>query len=111
MESAWTRYPSFQDKVAQRAIVMLMEPIYEQDFMDCLFGFRSGRSAHGALAAIREAIVMRCARGALDDDAERVLEVLGRRMGKYGLELHANKTRVVDFRFRPKSVGDDRKRH
>ncbi|WP_216675241.1 reverse transcriptase domain-containing protein [Paraburkholderia elongata] len=44
------------------------------------------------------------------DDAERVLEVLGRRMGKYGLELHPNKTRMVDFRFKPKSVGDDREK-
>ena len=31
--------PSFEDKVAQRAIVMLLEPIYEQDFQDCSFGF------------------------------------------------------------------------
>jgi RNA-directed DNA polymerase len=35
--------PSFEEKVAQRAITMLLEPIYEHDFRDCSFGFRSGR--------------------------------------------------------------------
>jgi RNA-directed DNA polymerase len=34
--------PCFEDKIAQRAIVMLLEPIYEQDFLDCSFGFRPG---------------------------------------------------------------------
>lgn len=40
--------PTLEDKVLQRAIVMLMEPIYEQDFLDCSYGFRPGRSAHHA---------------------------------------------------------------
>jgi hypothetical protein len=40
--------PSFEDKVAQRAIVMLIEPIYEQHFLDCSFGYRPNRSAHQA---------------------------------------------------------------
>ena len=48
---------SFEDKVAQRAIVMLLEPIYEQDFRQCSFGFRSGRNAHQALRVIRHGIV------------------------------------------------------
>jgi len=34
------------------------------------------------------------------DDAERVLAVLGKRLGKYGLQLHPDKTRLVDFRYR-----------
>ena len=41
--------PTFEDKILQRAVVMLIEPIYEQDFCDCSFGFRPGRSAHKAL--------------------------------------------------------------
>lgn len=44
--------PTFEDKVLQRAIVMLLEPIYEQDFLDCSYGFRPGRSPHGALKTI-----------------------------------------------------------
>jgi RNA-directed DNA polymerase len=44
--------PTFEDKVLQRAVVMLLEPIYEQDFYPCSYGFRPGRSAHQALAAL-----------------------------------------------------------
>jgi group II intron reverse transcriptase/maturase len=42
--------PTLEDKVLQRAVVMVLEPIYEQDFYDCSYGFRPGRSAHAALA-------------------------------------------------------------
>jgi RNA-directed DNA polymerase len=41
--------PTLEDKVLQRAVVMALEPIYEQDFYDCSYGFRPGRSAHQAL--------------------------------------------------------------
>jgi hypothetical protein len=34
------------------------------------------------------------------EDAERVLAVLGKRLGKHGLQLHPDKTRLVDFRYR-----------
>ena len=46
--------PTFEDKVAQRAIVMLLEPVYEADFLPCSHGFRPGRSAHDAVHAVRE---------------------------------------------------------
>lgn len=48
--------PTFEDKILQRAIVMLLEPIYEQDFLDCSYGFRAGRSAHQALEVHRESV-------------------------------------------------------
>jgi RNA-directed DNA polymerase len=41
--------PTLEDKILQRAVVMLLEPIYEQDFYNCSYGFRPGRSAHMAL--------------------------------------------------------------
>ncbi len=44
--------PTLEDKVLQRAIVMLLEPIYEQDFHDGSYGFRPRRSAHDALQAL-----------------------------------------------------------
>ncbi|MGB2986149.1 MAG: reverse transcriptase domain-containing protein [Phycisphaerae bacterium] len=44
--------PMFEDKVLQRAVVMVLEAIYEQDFCDCSYGFRPGRSAHDALNAL-----------------------------------------------------------
>jgi group II intron reverse transcriptase/maturase len=46
--------PTLEDKVLQRAVVMLLEPIYEQDFLDCSYGFRPKRSAHQALASFRD---------------------------------------------------------
>lgn len=196
--------PGFEDKVAQRVITMLLEPIYEQTFLDGSFGFRPARSAHQALQAVRSGIMERGGRWVLDvdvrkyfasiahaklreflsrrvtdgvvrrlidkwlkagvledgqlfypdagtpeggvvspilanvflhyvldewvteqvqprlrgpstlvrycddfvmlfahkEDAERVLEVLGKRLGKYGLQLHPDKTRLVDFRYR-----------
>ena len=49
--------PTFEDKVLQRAVVMILEPIYEQDFVDWSYGFRPRRSAHQALAATREALM------------------------------------------------------
>jgi RNA-directed DNA polymerase len=51
--------PTFEDKVAQRAIVMVLEAIYEQDFLPCSFGFRPGRSAHQALSVLRLAFMGR----------------------------------------------------
>ena len=48
--------PTFEDKVAQRAIVMVLEAIYEQDFRPCSYGFRPGRSAHQALRELYSVI-------------------------------------------------------
>src|SRR5829696_433501 len=41
--------PTFEDKVLQRAVTMVLEAVYEQDFLACSYGFRPGRSAHDAL--------------------------------------------------------------
>jgi RNA-directed DNA polymerase len=194
--------PTFEDKVAQRAITMVLEAVYEEDFYPCSYGFRPGRSAHQALrnmqnvlwakrlywvidldiqkyfdsiphsqlrafldqrvtdgiirrmidkwlnaGAVENGLLRRTTMGSpqggvvspclsniflhhvLDEwfetevrprlcgnctlaryaddavmafdnivDAERVLTVLGKRLGRYGLTLHPDKTRLVDFR-------------
>jgi group II intron reverse transcriptase/maturase len=41
--------PTFEDKILQRAVTMVLEVIYEQDFLPCSYGFRPGLSAHMAL--------------------------------------------------------------
>jgi group II intron reverse transcriptase/maturase len=201
--------PTFEDKVLQRAVVMVLESVYEQDFLDCSYGFRPGRSAHQALQAlwqqvmamggcwlvevdirkffdtldhahlrdflrqrIRDGVLLRLIgkwlnagvleegavtvpeagtpqggvvspllanvylhyvldvwfaqevpprlRGrafliryaddfvmgfACEEDARRVLDVLPKRFGKYGLALHPDKTRLVPFH-RPPSSGE-----
>ena len=67
---------SFEDKVAQRTIVLLLEPIYEQDFSDCSFGFRPHRSAHQALQEIWQAVMKRGGRWILDVDVRKFFDTL-----------------------------------
>ncbi len=45
--------PTVRDRVVQTAVLLLLEPIFEADFLDCSSGFRPGRNAHQALAEIR----------------------------------------------------------
>jgi group II intron reverse transcriptase/maturase len=49
--------PTVEDKILQRAVTMVLEAVYEQDFLNCSYGFRRGRSAHDALDALRERLV------------------------------------------------------
>lgn len=49
--------PTFEDKVLQRAVVMVLEAIYEQVFLDFSFGFRPGRSPHQALDRLRQGLM------------------------------------------------------
>jgi RNA-directed DNA polymerase len=62
--------PTFEDKVAQRAIVMVLELVYEQDFLSCSYGFRPGRSAHQALQALRTGFMSQGLRWVIDLDIE-----------------------------------------
>jgi len=69
--------PTLEDKVLQRAVVMLLEPIYEQDFLDCSHGFRCGRSAHQALDSFRNQL-MDCRGGwVLEVDIRKFFDTLG----------------------------------
>jgi len=45
--------PTVRDRVVQMATLLILEPIFEADFLDCSYGFRPGRSAHQALGEIR----------------------------------------------------------
>jgi RNA-directed DNA polymerase len=45
--------PTIRDRVVQTATLLILEPIFESDFLDCSYGFRPGRSAHQALGEIR----------------------------------------------------------
>jgi RNA-directed DNA polymerase len=200
--------PTFEDKILQRAVLMVLEPVYETDFLEVSHGFRPGRGAHGALDAlwknatklgcnwivdvdlrkffdtidrghlreflkrrVRDGVILRLigkwlSAGVLEkgiltipddgtpqggvisplmaniflhyvldewfekevrprlkggafviryaddfvigvareDDARRILEVLPKRMSKYGLTVHPEKTQLV--RFQPPRVGD-----
>jgi RNA-directed DNA polymerase len=44
--------PTLADKILQRAVLMALQPVYEQEFLECSYGFRPGRGAHQALEAL-----------------------------------------------------------
>jgi RNA-directed DNA polymerase len=46
--------PNVRDRVVQTAVLLILEPIFESDFLDCSYGFRPGRNAHDALEVIRQ---------------------------------------------------------
>ena len=124
--------PSFEDKVLQRAVVMLLEPIYEEDFHEGSYGFRPRRSSHQALEALWKCSMNVAGGWILEVDIRKffdtidhahlrdflrhrvrdgvltrligkwlnagVMEVIPKRFEKYGLTVHPEKTRLVDFR-------------
>lgn len=68
--------PTLEDKVLQRAVVMVLEAVYEQDFLSCSFGFRPGRSAHDALADLRSVLMTRNGGWLLEVDIRRFFDTL-----------------------------------
>jgi RNA-directed DNA polymerase len=68
--------PTFEDKVLQRAVVMLLEPIYEQDFHTGSYGFRPKRSAHQALDELRGWLNQRGGGWVLDVDIQKFFDTL-----------------------------------
>jgi RNA-directed DNA polymerase len=48
--------PTVKDRIVQTAVLLVLEPIFEADFLDCSYGFRPGKNAHQAIDAVREAL-------------------------------------------------------
>jgi RNA-directed DNA polymerase len=46
--------PTVKDRIVQTAVLLILEPIFEADFLDVSFGFRPGRNAHQALDTIKQ---------------------------------------------------------
>ena len=72
--------PTLEDKVLQRAVVMLLEPLYEQDFLDVSYGFRPRRSAHQALEAVRSRLTDMGGGWVVDLDIQAFFDTLDRRV-------------------------------
>jgi RNA-directed DNA polymerase len=68
--------PTFEDKVLQRSVVMVLEAVYEQDFKDCSYGFRPGRSAHQALASLRQQTMAMRGGWLLDVDIRKFFDTI-----------------------------------
>jgi hypothetical protein len=105
--------PTLEDKLVQRAAVEVLNAIYETDFLGFSYAFRPGRSQHHYVfdlwvqawrqkRAHGDVIVVRFA----DDivvgfnskaDADQFRAELTERMRKFNLELHPEKTRLLEF--------------
>jgi len=68
--------PTFEDKVLQRAVAMLLGAVYEQDFRDCSYGFRPGRSAHQGLQRLWKGLMDLGGGWVLELDVERFFDTL-----------------------------------
>ena len=72
--------PTFEDKIVRRAVSMLLEEIYEQDFCDFSYGFRRGRSPHQALHELRELCRTRNVHWILDADVSGFFDNLDHKL-------------------------------
>lgn len=68
--------PTFEDKLLQRAVAMVLEAVYEQDFLPCSHGFRPGRSPHDAVQALWEAMMDVGGGWVLEADIESFFDTL-----------------------------------
>lgn len=71
--------PTFEDKVLQRAVAMMLEAIYEEEFHDFSYGFRPARSAHQACNAFWNASVRMAGGWVLEVDIKKFFDTLDHR--------------------------------
>ena len=86
--------PAIEDKIVQRAVVEILNRIYEQEFLPCSYGYRPRRNAHDAIVEIREKITNGKVSFVLDADIrdffgsidkKKLMEMLKRRVGDQDL--------------------------
>jgi group II intron reverse transcriptase/maturase len=81
--------PCLEDKIVQKAVVELLNAIYEQDFLECSYGFRPGRSPHDALDQVGRVLCRRKVSYVLEADIcgyfdaiarDKLMEIIERRV-------------------------------
>src|SRR3989441_1061360 len=99
---------ALEDKIVQQAVVTILNQIYEVDFKGFSYGFRPGRSPHQALDALTVGIQRKRVNWVLDADIRGFFDNMSHewtmrflehreRLAKFGLELHPDKTRLIEF--------------
>jgi RNA-directed DNA polymerase len=68
--------PTFEDKILQRGVAMVLEAVYEQEFLPCSFGFRPGKSAHQALQSLWEPLMRTSGGWVLEVDIQKFFDTL-----------------------------------
>jgi RNA-directed DNA polymerase len=86
--------PSVEDKVLQQAVRMLLEPIYEEEFLGFSYGFRPGRSQHDALDALDVAL-QRKVNWVLDADIRSFFDTIDHEWLKKFVEHRIGDKRLV----------------
>jgi len=82
--------PTLEDKVLQRAVATLLSAVYEQDFLDCSYGFRPKRSAHQALERLRTEVMEMWGGWIIEVDIRRFFDTLD----------HSHLRRILEQRVR-----------
>lgn len=88
--------PAIRDRVVQAAAKLILEPIFEADFLDCSFGFRPGRSTHMALDVIK-AEVERGRVWVVDADIESFFDSIRSEVLRTALEERISDRRVMSL--------------
>jgi len=78
---------AFEDKLVQDAVREVLEVIYEQDFMDCSYGFRPKRSAHDAIRTLDRIVHQGKVNWILEADIVSFFDSLDRKKLKEMLEV------------------------
>jgi len=78
---------AFEDKIVQDAVREVLEAVYEQDFLDCSYGFRPGRSAHDAVRTLNRLAHRGKANWILEADVVSFFDSLDRNKLKEMLEI------------------------
>jgi group II intron reverse transcriptase/maturase len=87
--------PTFEDKIVQRAVAMLLEAIYEQGFYDGSYGFRQGRSPHDALHELRERCMTEGIGWIVDADVSGYFDSIDRTQLRKVLRQRVNDGRIL----------------
>jgi group II intron reverse transcriptase/maturase len=66
--------PALEDKIVQKGIARILEAIYEQDFLDCSFGYRPNRSCHQALNVVDKTMMRRPINYVIEADIRRFFD-------------------------------------
>lgn len=85
--------PTLEDKIVQRAFTMVVGEIFEQDFMGFSYGFRPGKSAHGALDAVYTGILTQKVNHVMDADIRSYFDTI-----PHGLLMASLRRRLSDTR-------------
>ncbi len=87
--------PTFEDNIVQRAVAMLLEAIYEQDFYDGSYGFRQGRSPHEALHELRQRCMTEGIGWIVDADVSGYFDSIDRTRLREVLRQRVNDGRIL----------------